>query len=96
MVGLAREGLAGEVEEWRMTTSQGSGSMPSQIHIENGQVFEGTKPDPSRMIDLNKAENKLLVGALQSEGHTSASDWDNGDYRVEGSRLVPTTGGTTR
>lgn len=70
-----------------MTTSQGS--IPSQIHIEKGQVFEGTSADKTKVIDLNATENRKLVDCLQTEGRSSASDWPNGNYRVEGDRLRP-------
>lgn len=74
-----------------MTTSQGN--TPSTIHIEKGKVFDGPAADSSRIIDLNKTENRQLVSCLQTEGRSSASDWPDGDYRVEGQRLVPLSGG---
>lgn len=71
-----------------MTTTPGSGSMPSEIHIENGEVFEGKRADKNRVIDLTKAENRQLASCFKTEGHSGPSDWQNGDYRVEGDRLV--------
>jgi hypothetical protein len=68
-------------------------NMPSTIHIERGEVFDGLSADKSRVIDLTKAENSSLVSCIKSEGHSTPSDWPDGDYRVEGQRLVPLEGG---
>jgi len=71
-----------------MTTAQDSSGTPSQIHIEGDKVFEGTTA--TKVIDLEK--NRQLAQALATEGRSSAEDWPNGNYRVEGDRLVPVGG----
>lgn len=78
-----------------MTTAQDSGKFPSEIHLEKGQVYAGNQADPNRVIDLTKSENRQLVNCFKSEGHTGPQDWQDGDYRVEGDRLISMSGGSS-